>query len=91
MGGDGWPIGKPAVGNKAKGTPGRGGSSKGFNNFKNKAVIATNPVTQENFYFFSAQEAKRTLPGIQSGHIAACCKGKRKTHGGYIWRYSTNL
>lgn len=21
------------------------------------------------------------------GHIAACCKGNRKTAGGYIWKY----
>ena len=25
--------------------------------------------------------------GIKNNHIGSCCKGKRKTAGGYIWRY----
>ena len=31
-------------------------------------------------------DAQREL-GISSTHIAAVCKGKRKTAGGYKWRY----
>lgn len=34
----------------------------------------------------SAQEARRQL-GISQGNISACCKGKRKSASGYVWRY----
>ena len=34
--------------------------------------------------FMSMAEARR-ITGI--GHIDACCRGERKTAGGYIWRY----
>ena len=26
--------------------------------------------------------------GFDGGHIAACCRGERKTHKGYIWSYT---
>ena len=35
----------------------------------------------------SAKEASRVL-GINNSHIAACCKGKRKSSGGFVWKYS---
>lgn len=25
--------------------------------------------------------------GYDQGHVAACCRGKQKTHKGYIWKY----
>lgn len=34
----------------------------------------------------SIAEASREL-NIHDGHISACCKGKRKTCGGFKWRY----
>lgn len=34
----------------------------------------------------SASEAEQAL-GINHSHIAACCRGKQKTSGGYIWKY----
>ena len=34
----------------------------------------------------SASEVERVL-GIDNSHIIACCKGKRKSSGGFIWRY----
>ena len=27
------------------------------------------------------------INGYDQGHVAACCRGERKTHRGYIWRY----
>ena len=36
--------------------------------------------------FPSAMQAERET-GFNQGHICACCKGKRKTAYGYIWRY----
>ena len=35
--------------------------------------------------FPSAGEAGRN--GFDKRHISACCRGERKTHKGYIWRY----
>ena len=34
----------------------------------------------------SAAEVKRVL-GIDRAHISACCKGKLKSSGGFVWRY----
>lgn len=34
----------------------------------------------------SAADASR-LFGFSTGHICSCCKGKRKTHKGFIWKY----
>jgi hypothetical protein len=34
----------------------------------------------------SSREAERN--GFHSGSIIACCKGKRMTHKGFIWRYA---
>lgn len=36
--------------------------------------------------FSGANEARRQT-GIWNGHITECCQGKRKTAGGYIWKY----
>lgn len=33
-----------------------------------------------------AREAEKAL-GINHSHIAACCRGRQKTSGGYIWKY----
>ena len=33
-------------------------------------------------------EVERKL-NISNSHISACCKGKRKTAGGYKWKYAT--
>lgn len=34
----------------------------------------------------STKEAKEKT-GIDNGHISACCNGKRKTAGGFVWKY----
>lgn len=36
--------------------------------------------------FPSAAEAERQT-GVNNAHISSCCKGKRKSTGGFIWRY----
>ena len=36
----------------------------------------------------SLHEAERQT-GCNKGHICQCCKGKRKTCGGYIWMYAS--
>lgn len=35
----------------------------------------------------SAADACRNMPGFSTGHISSCCKGKRKTHKGFVWKY----
>lgn len=42
--------------------------------------------TGDKVYFRSAKEAETRL-GVDRSHICWCCKGKRKTAGGYIWEY----
>lgn len=37
--------------------------------------------------FYSASEAARQLK-ISQGNISSCCRGKRKTASGYIWKYA---
>lgn len=52
-----------------------------------KAVEAIDKITgRVVFTFPSTREAQRQ--GFKSGAVAACCLGKRKTHGGFIWRYA---
>lgn len=36
--------------------------------------------------YLSASEAARIL-GLSQGNISSCCRGERKTTGGYKWRY----
>lgn len=39
-----------------------------------------------NVFASSAEAARKT--GIGQGHISSCCTGKRKTTGGYRWKYA---
>lgn len=50
-----------------------------------KGVIGTNIKTGEIIKFNSIQEAGRN--GFSACGVCECCKGKRKIHYGYIWRY----
>lgn len=53
---------------------------------KSKAVQALNPKTLEVVYEFSStSEAGRQ--GFNQGHVAACCRGERKTHKGLLWQF----
>lgn len=55
----------------------------------NQKVKAVSQYTTDNLYvnsFFSTKEAERVTK-IKAYNIAAVCKGKRKTAGGYIWKY----
>lgn len=52
-----------------------------------KPVIQINTKTDEIIRVFpSAMEVKRQL-GYNQGNIIKCCKGERKTCGGYKWQY----
>lgn len=52
-----------------------------------KAVVQ---LSKEGYFiaeFYAGIEAKRQTE-INNGHINKCCKGERKTAGGYIWMYA---
>lgn len=53
-------------------------------NGKSVYQIDRNGVTVQKFT--TIQEAEK-ITGVDNGHITAVCKGRRKTAGGYIWRY----
>ena len=65
-------------------------AKKGENNPKNKPVVQIDPNTNEvvNTYC-SAREASRQT-GFNQGNISQCCNGKRKTTGGFIWKFAEN-
>ena len=53
----------------------------------NKSVQMLDKKTGELLATFpSITEAER-VTGINQGNISTCCNGKRKSAGGYIWRY----
>lgn len=59
---------------------------KAFNSKK----IKVNQYTKENEFvktWDSIREIEREL-NISNSNIVACCKGKRKYAGGYIWKYN---
>lgn len=63
-------------------------SHKGIPNLSRSKEVTQ--YTKENIpiaNFPSTCDAQRQT-GIQQSKISACCLGKRKTAGGYIWRYA---
>lgn len=53
---------------------------------RSKPIEAVDPASGEIIYsFHSSKEAGRN--GFDGSHIISCCKGKRKTHKGLVWRY----
>lgn len=53
---------------------------------RGKPILQLNKNGEIIGEFHSAREAARQL-GINSPHIVDVCNGKRKTAGGYIWKY----
>lgn len=52
-----------------------------------KAVVQLNDSFTYIQTFASAAEAGKFLGYYNGSQISACCKGKQRTCGGYIWRY----
>ena len=54
-----------------------------------QAKAVSKPVfcLELNIIFESATTAGKAL-GLYQNHITSCCKGDRKTHGGYHWSYA---
>ena len=54
-----------------------------------KLVEAIDKITVKVVFVFpSTMEAGRQ--GFDHGAVAACCRGERNSHGGFIWRYKDN-
>ena len=58
----------------------------GINNKLNKAVVGINKATGLTVIYHSINEAERKT-GTQHSRISACCKGIRKSAGGYVWSH----
>lgn len=52
-----------------------------------KPVLQIDKNTNETIAIFSSIKEVNKQLGYSNGHISQCCKGKRKTCGGYIWKY----
>ena len=53
---------------------------------KQKPIIQYNKNKEKIAEYISAVEAEK-LTGVGRSHISQCCNGKRKSAGGYIWRF----
>lgn len=49
------------------------------------SVVGTNIETKEKIIFKALNDVKKY--GFQPSCVCNCCKNKRKTHGGFTWRY----
>lgn len=65
-------------------------AKKGVFNLKSsKPVLQIDKQTNEILAEFSStMEIQRQL-GINNSHIASCCRGERKTCGGFKWKYKS--
>ena len=53
-----------------------------------KPVVALDKISGKEVYRFSSiTEAAKAVYNARVSHISDCCKGNRKTSGGYKWRY----
>lgn len=67
------------------GTRNKRSAESNTNNPKRSKQVCAYKNGELVFVFPSTREAQRQ--GFDSGHIAACCNGKVKTHKGYEWKY----
>lgn len=51
-----------------------------------RAVIGTNIITGETVSFVCLNDCKSA--GFQPSCVCDCCRGTRKSHKGYFWRYA---
>ena len=60
------------------------------NNVKHAINSRKRPVINldTGIVYESATEASRNVNGTTQSKITMCCKGDRKTCGGYHWRYA---
>ena len=54
---------------------------------KGRSVIGTSIEYEKEMFFICLNDVK--TKGFQASCVCNCCKGIRKTHKGYTWRYAT--
>jgi hypothetical protein len=52
-----------------------------------KQIVQISKLLNKINFYNSAKDAEKQT-GVQHQDIAKCCKGKRKTAGGFIWKYA---
>lgn len=57
-----------------------------YNEERGKSVIGMNIRTSEEITFKCLNDCRSA--GFDPSCVCECCKGKRKTHNGYTWRYA---
>lgn len=62
------------------------GLNAGINNYKSKKIAQYDLNGSFIRFWNSMGEAERET-GVSHGGISQCCNGKRKTAGGFIWKY----
>ena len=62
------------------------GLNGGSSAFPKRAIVGIDIITGHTIQFLSIGEARRH--GFHDSTISACCKGKRKQHAGYRWKYA---
>ena len=55
---------------------------------QSKSVLQIDKKTNEVIAEFPSMAEVERQFGFSQGHISNCCLGKRKSHGGYIWRFA---
>lgn len=63
----------------------------GANNHSARPVVALDKVTNVVVYMFDCIRDAERSTGIIGSNITACCRGKRKTAGGYVWKYKEDI
>lgn len=66
-------------------------SNKGEKNYrwnKGRKILKIDKVTGDIVDRYANSKDAERKTGINYRHIGECCRGKRKTAGGYIWRYA---
>lgn len=56
----------------------------------NKKSVTQYDKNNNEIYVYTSIRAASLKTGITDTNIIYCCKGRRKTAGGFIWKYTTN-
>ena len=78
---------KKAIGDALRGIPLSEDHKKAIGYAMSKKILQFTKSGEFVREWPSATEVSRHL-GISQSHICACCNGKRKSAGGFIWRYA---
>ena len=62
--------------------------NKGLPNCRRKPVVKYDIKTREEIESFECIRQAALLTKCADGHISQCCNGKRKTCGGFGWKYA---